>query len=191
MDSPTSDVSPVSARLQHIAQKIRVPSGFVLGLLYLYLAHPTVKLLIGGAVIAFFGVLMRAWASGNLRKNMSLATGGPYALTRNPLYLGSLLMGIGCALAGGNPWVALGLLLFFLVVYLPVMQAEARYLTKLFPDEYPGYAQRVPLLVPKLSALPEALRAPFDFALYLRYREYRAALGVLAVFGFLVGKLFF
>ena len=149
---------PVSTsdRLQHVAQRIRVPSGFVLSGLYLYFAQPSLLVVVIGGAISLLGLLTRAWASGHLRKNETLATSGPYALTRNPLYLGSFLMGIGCAVAGGNLWVALGLIAFFLMIYLPVMQAEARHLTQIFPDDYPVYARQVPLLLPKLTALPAA-----------------------------------
>ena len=183
---------PVSTsdRLQHIAQRIRVPSGFVLSGLYLYFARPSLLVVVIGGVISLLGLLTRAWASGHLRKNETLATSGPYALTRNPLYLGSFLMGMGCAVAGGNLWIALGLIAFFLMIYLPVMQAEARHLTQIFPDEYPQYATQVPLLLPKLTVLPVALQSPFNLELYLRYREYRAALGLFAVFAFLVVRMY-
>ena len=183
---------PVSTsdRLQHVAQRIRVPSGFVLSGLYLYFARPSLLVVVIGGAISLLGLLTRAWASGHLRKNETLATSGPYALTRNPLYLGSFLMGIGCAVAGGNLWVALGLIAFFLMIYLPVMQAEARHLTQIFPDDYPVYARQVPLLLPKLTALPAALQSPFNLQLYLRYREYRAALGLFSVFAFLVVRMY-
>lgn len=177
-------------RFQPYAQRIRVPSGFVLAALYLYLAHPTPRLLLCGGILAVLGVGLRAWASGHLRKNETLTVSGPYLWTRNPLYLGSLVMGLGCAIAGGSWLIAGTLVLFFLMIYLPVMRAEAQHLTHLFPAEYPDYAARVPLLLPRLAALPnEALQVKFDSRLYWRYREYRAALGIICVFGFLLFKL--
>ncbi len=175
---------------QKVAQRIRVPMGFVLGALYLYLARPTPTLLAAGAAVGWIGVGLRAWASGHLRKNETVTASGPYVLTRNPLYLGSLLIGIGCGIAGGNVPIIILLTAFFLGIYLPVMRAEADYLSRTFPDQYPPYAARVPLLLPDLRALPRAFAVPFDARLYVRYREYRASLGLIAVLAVLAAKLY-
>src|SRR3989442_13785310 len=102
-------------------QRWRVPLGFACAALFFLLARPRPLTLIVGAVIALPGLALRAWAVGCLRKNEALATDGPYAYTRNPLYLGSFLMGLGFTIA------AVGLIFGarfgapFLCVYLPAM----------------------------------------------------------------------
>ncbi|MGD0144317.1 MAG: isoprenylcysteine carboxylmethyltransferase family protein, partial [Rhizomicrobium sp.] len=89
------------------------------------------------------GLLLRALASGHVRKNETLATSGPYAYTRNPLYLGSLLMGIGFAVAARSWWVGVALVVMFFAIYLPVIRGEEEFLRTRFPD-FEDYAQRVP-----------------------------------------------
>ena len=168
-------------------QRWRVPLGFVCAVVFILLAKPTVRSLAVGGAVALLGLLLRAWASGHIRKNSQLAVSGPYAHTRNPLYLGSFILGLGFTIAASSsPWllVVLGSLFaaLFLGIYLPVMRVEALTLESLFGDEYRLYASAVPLLFPRLTpyrAGEAAAATKFDIALYLRYREYRAALGLL------------
>jgi len=75
-----------------------------------------------------FRSLIRALASGHVRKNEALATSGPYAYTRNPLYLGSLLIGIGFAVAARSWWVGVALVVMFFAIYLPVIRDEESFL---------------------------------------------------------------
>src|ERR1700733_11921811 len=89
------------------AQKIRVPAALVLGIGFLLLMHPTAHSLWIGGVVAAAGALLRIWAAGHIEKGKSLARGGPYAFTRNPLYLGSLVMATGVMLAGQSYWLLL------------------------------------------------------------------------------------
>jgi protein-S-isoprenylcysteine O-methyltransferase Ste14 len=171
-------------------QRLRVPLGFVTAAVFLSFAHPSWRSLLGGFPVALCGVAIRAWASGHLKKNAELAVSGPYAYTRNPLYLGSFILATGCAIAGGNWWSGLLLLGFFLAVYLPVMQAEAEHMMALFADSYPVWARNVPLFLPRLTPWQPEVReaqqnARFDHRLYLRYREYRALIGLLVVFALL------
>ena len=168
-------------------QRVRVPLGFVTAAVFLIFAHPSRLSLLIGFPVALCGVAIRAWASGHLKKNAELAITGPYAHTRNPLYFGSFVLAAGCAIAGGNWWSGALLLSFFLAVYLPVMQAEAEHMQVLFANAYPAYAQQVPLFVPRLTPWqPDAhaahQSARFDHRLYLRYREYRALIGLVVVF---------
>lgn len=180
-----------AAKLRRMAQRMRVPIGFVLAPLFLVFAKPSLISLASGAVIATIGLLIRAWASGHLRKMAELTTSGPYAHTRNPLYLGTFLLVLGVALAGGVWWLALAIAAAYLLVYVPVMIAEVETMRVLFPDAYEEWASAVPLFAPRLTpAGSEATRkVRFDGSLYLRYREYRAALGLLAVFGILAAKM--
>jgi protein-S-isoprenylcysteine O-methyltransferase Ste14 len=160
-------------------QRWRVPLGFLCAAIFLLLARPRPNTLIAGAAISLAGLLLRAWAAGHIRKNSELATSGPYAFTRNPLYLGSFFLGLGFTLGSGR-WI-LGILfaVLFLGIYLPVMRVESATLAQLFGDEFKHYAQAVPLFFPRLTPYRRGTdRAEFDSSLYMRYREYRAALGL-------------
>jgi hypothetical protein len=175
-------------------QRYRVPLGFLFAAVFLIFAKPEpLPLAIGGA-IAVVGLLIRAWASGHIRKNQTLAVSGPYAYTRNPLYLGSFILGVGFTIASGVWWLGLIFILLFLGIYLPVMRVEAKELTEIFGAEYTGYAKRVPLFFPRPFSRPTAYKksgANFDFNLYLRYREYQAALGLVFALSVLLVKTIF
>ena len=131
------------------ASRWRVPLGFLLGVAYLLFSRPTVKLLIAGGAVAALGLALRTFAAGHLAKNQRLATSGPYAYTRNPLYLGSALMGAGFAVAGGNWILALACLVLFAAIYWPVIRREEEYLRREFGQVYDRYAQCVPVLLPR------------------------------------------
>ena len=184
-------MKPTSFR--QVAQRLRVPLGFVLAPSLLIFASPRPASLAIGGVIALAGLAIRAWASGHLNKMAELTTSGPYAHTRNPLYFGTFLLVVGVAVATNR--VVLGVIaaIAYLVVYVPVMSAEVETMRSRFPGAYDAWAARVPLFVPRIAPatpLDAATCKQFDSSLYLKYREYRAAIGLLAVFGFLVGKMF-
>ena len=175
---------------KRIFQRVRVPLGFLFGIVFLVFAQPElITLAIGGAV-AVIGILIRAWASGHIRKNQNLAVSGPYSFTRNPLYLGSFVLGLGFTVASGVWWLALLFIILFLGIYLPVMRLEAKELTALFGEEYAEYARRVPLLFPDFKAY-KASPEKFDMKLYMRYREYRAGLGLIFAWSILLVKAIF
>ena len=165
--------------------RLRVPSGFVLVAAFAWSSHPDARSLARGLPVAAAGLLLRGWAAGHLAKNQRLATGGPYAYTRNPLYIGTLLVAAGLVIASRS--VGLGVLFaaVFLLVYLPVIQLEEQHLRSLFP-EYADYAARVPALWPRRpgSHSPQA----FAWSLYLKNREYQAAAGFVAGIAFLLWK---
>lgn len=171
-------------------QRIRVPLGFLFGIIFLVFARPEpIGLFVGGA-IAVVGVLIRSWASGHIRKNQNLAVSGPYSYTRNPLYLGSFVLGIGFTIAAGVWWLGIIFIALFLGIYLPVMRVESGDLTKIFGAEYEEYARRVPLFFPRLKPY-QASDVKFDKSLYLRHREYQAALGLAFAWLVLAVKTFF
>ena len=173
-----------------LLQKFRVPLGFLFAAIFLIFARPTLPTLLVGGAIALVGLLIRAWSAGHIRKNRELAISGPYAYTRNPLYFGTLILGIGFSIAAGVWWLALLFVALFLGIYLPVMRVEAEELTQIFGDDYKEYARRVPLLFPSLRARFDS-DINFDRTLYLRYREYRAALGFLGAMAILAAKSLF
>ena len=172
-------------------QKLRVPLGFVVGILYLVFARPNPVTLGAGAAIALVGVLIRAWAAGNIVKNDRLASTGPYAFTRNPVYFGSFLIACGFAVVA-SPWLLIAVALFWAVVYGPVMRRERAHVERLHPDAYAEWARHVPAFVPR--PLPwrdgnAGERSPFSFALYRYHREWQAGLVYLAAIGWLWFRL--
>lgn len=146
-----------------------------------------------GVLLVACGLTVRGWSAGTIRKNEELATTGPYAFTRNPLYVGSFLVGTGVAIAGGQ-WIwPLVFLSFYAAVYPSAMLAEARRLAGLFPERYAVYARAVPGFVPRLTPYRDSAVADrpagFHWSQYRRNREWEASIGALAVFGLLVAKV--
>jgi protein-S-isoprenylcysteine O-methyltransferase Ste14 len=176
-----------------VATRSRVPLGFAFAAAYLWLAHPDWSSIIAGSALVVAGIAVRALASGHIRKNAALATTGPYSYTRNPLYLGSIIIALGFVVMARNVWIGLGAVAMFAFIYLPVIAAEEKYLRATFPG-YDRYASEVPRLLPRLtpyrsgdSADPDA--GGFSAALYMHHREYNAALGSALMLGALVVKM--
>jgi protein-S-isoprenylcysteine O-methyltransferase Ste14 len=173
-------------------QRLRVPLSFACAALFLLFARPRPIALLAGSTISVFGLLLRAWASGHIVKNSRLATSGPYAYTRNPLYLGNFLLGLGFTIGSG--WWPLGILfaILFLGIYLPVMRVESETLAQLFGESYQRYARGVPIFLPRVTPYKSGeSQTEFDRGLYMRYREYRAALGLVVAWGLLVFKAYY
>jgi protein-S-isoprenylcysteine O-methyltransferase Ste14 len=162
--------------------------GFVFAVLYFWLARPSWRFLAVGAVLIVPGILIRALASGHVRKNEALATSGPYAYTRNPLYLGSLLIGVGFAVAARSWWVGVALVVMFFAIYLPVIRGEEKFLRGKFP-EFEEYARRVPRMFPRLAPARSDDRGGFSMELYLKHHEYNALVGAVLMAGALVIKM--
>jgi protein-S-isoprenylcysteine O-methyltransferase Ste14 len=174
-------------------RKVRLRLVWLLILPFLWFAEPTPPLLLVGVLLAALGLWIRAWAAGFIRKEEALATSGPYAHTRNPLYLGSFFLGLGVTIAGGQ-WIFVVLfLVFFVAVYGRTMRGEAELLEGLFGDAYRHYAANVPLLLPRVTAY-QAPGAPgstgFDLERWRGNKEYEALLGAVAAFAFLTVRLF-
>ena len=175
---------------KRLIQRIRVPLGFIFAIVFMVFARPSVVTLAVGTGLAVIGLLIRAWASGHIRKARELAISGPYAYTRNPLYVGSFLMGVGFTVASGVWWLALLFGALFIGIYLPVMNFEKKDIRAIFGADYDEYAENVPMLIPRFSVWKRTL-TKFDFQLYLQYREYRAFVGVILAIGVLAAKAYF
>lgn len=182
---------------QRVARRIRVPLGFVTALLFLLFARPTVRLMLLSLLLVLPGLWLRGYAAGYVKKNAELTRTGPYAYTRNPLYLGSMLIAAGFAVAGGSLWFGLLLLGLFLAIYWPVILAEEVFLRSTFP-EFETYAATVPRLLPRLSparvrntgpTVPTGDRVGFSRERYRHHREYNALIGAAALYGALLVRL--
>jgi hypothetical protein len=170
-----------------LLSRLRVRLGHLAGLLAIYLAQPTPESLWVGTLLALAGESIRIWASGHIEKTRSLATGGPYAHTRNPLYLGSVIMAMGLASAAAS-WWTLALALGYLAVFYPaVIRQEAAYLAGKFPEAYREWARGVPLFLPRLT--PGGPRGThFTWRRVWANREWRALLAIPAVLALLYAR---
>ncbi len=175
--------------LSRLATRLRLPLGFVVGGLYIAFARPSRATLAVGATVAFLGVLVRAWAAGHIIKNDRLATTGPYAHTRNPLYFGSFLIACGFAIAAH--WaLLLFVAAFWLLIYGPTIEREREKILAMFPESYPEFARNVPAFFPRLLPWQGGDEGtPFSASLYMRHGEWRAALGYLGAMTWLVLRL--
>lgn len=164
-----------------VAQKTRVPAGTVLGVVFLFLIYikgPSARSLWIGGTIALAGALLRLWAAGHIEKGKVLTQGGPYAFTRNPLYLGSFFMALGIIIAGQGYWLLIPFGVFFLLFYYPVMRAEEQELFSGYGDKFLEYSERVPLFVP---GFPKAGgdSSTFMWSRVIRNREHRTMTGLI------------
>jgi len=157
----------------------RVRLGYLLGVILLFLAHPTPRSLLWGGGVGFWGLALRAAAAGHLHKQEILTVTGPYAHTRNPLYLGSFLLGAGAAVAMHSGWCALLLVVYFTLVYGFVMRREEDELREKHGATFELYAAAVPLFLPRLRPWrsAESPAGGFSWTQYRKNREYQAAVG--------------
>ena len=164
-----------------MVQRFRVPLGFLIAAVVLYLAHPTTRLIGVGLPIALAGAVLRALAAGVIRKDAVLTTSGPYAWTRNPLYLGSFLLGVGFAIMSGN-WIAAVLIVLpSLFIYPHVIRREEAHLSRLFPEAFAAYSSQVPRFFPRFFPRFRRSSPSFSAQQYLANREYNTALGFAAL----------
>lgn len=174
-------------RVEAWAQKARVPLGFAFAVAFAVFCRPTRLSIIVGAPIALAGLALRAAAAGVIAKDSALATGGPFRYTRNPLYLGSFILGAGCVAAGASLPLAVAFVALFALIYAPVMRGESRHLRRLFGEAYDAYARRTPLFLP-MPGRGSGGKGAFTWRRYRINREYQAAAGAAAIFIFLIAK---
>jgi protein-S-isoprenylcysteine O-methyltransferase Ste14 len=165
--------------------RLRVPSGFLLLAAFAWFAHPSARSLAFGLPLSTAGLMLRAWAAGHLAKNQRLTTGGPYAYIRNPLYLGTLVVAAGLAIACRSLGLAILFALVFLLIYLPVIMLEEQHLRELFP-EFERYTRTVPALIP--SRRRRTTIGDFSWTLYRKNQEYQAVLGFMAGLAWLIWR---
>jgi protein-S-isoprenylcysteine O-methyltransferase Ste14 len=157
---------------------MRVPLGFVAGILVLWLAKPTWSLLAAGTAVALAGEGIRVWAAGHLEKSREVTRSGPYRWSRHPLYVGSAFLGVGVAIAGNSAVAAAAIVLYLVVTMTAAVRTEEAFLRARFGAEYEEYCR----------GAGTASERPFSLARVWRNREYRAVAGMAAVFAILVLK---
>lgn len=175
--------------LKDVLNRLRVRIGLFLAIAVVFLAHPTWMSILLGVCISFIGLSVRAWASGHLIKDKTLAVSGPYRYSRNPLYVGNFFLGIGIV-AGARSWWVLGLFIIYYGVFYPlIIRRERDSMRDLFPQQYEEYRKKVPLFFPSIRKHLPA-KGKFSRALYMRNKEYRALQGTILIWLVLAAKLF-
>ena len=181
---------------QRVARRVRVPLGFVVAAVFLLSAQPTGLTLLLSLPLVLAGLGLRAYAAGYVRKNAELTRTGPYAYTRNPLYLGSMLIAFGFAFGAARVWLFLLLAVLFALIYAPTIRSEESFLQAAFP-EFEDYARQVPRLFPRFSAarfnsVANEAGTPlrrFSPERYWRHREYNAGMGAAVIYAALLMRL--
>ncbi len=159
-------------RLEAWFTRHRILATAPIAVLLIMLARPTLMLLVVGGALVVIGEISRIWASGYIDKNRELATAGPYAHTRNPLYVANLILLIGFCVMSGSLWAGILALAAFAIIYRPVIHDEAEYMAKLFGKDYQRWLEHVPLFSPRLTAAPGAV-GEFSWSLVSKHREHK------------------
>jgi protein-S-isoprenylcysteine O-methyltransferase Ste14 len=177
---------------QKIARRVRVPLGFVVAAVFLAFAQPSWHTLAWSLLLVLPGLWLRGYAAGYVKKNAELTRTGPYAYTRNPLYLGSMGIAFGFAVAAGQLWLGLLLVVMFLAIYVPTILSEETFLRGAFTS-FEEYARRVPRLLPRLTAArftdANAGGGRFSAERYRHHREYNACMGAAAIYAALTLRM--
>ena len=174
-------------------RRLRLRAVWLLVVPFLWFARPTPTTLAVGGALVLVGLFIRGWAAGQLQKNKELTVSGPYAHTRNPLYLGSFFIGTGVTVAGALPVFIIAFLIFFFLVYWKTMDRERAHLSEQFGERFDVYHESVPLFFPRVTPYrppPELAQVPTRFSLdrYVRNKEWEAAVGAVTGFAFLIVK---
>ena len=177
---------------ERFARRARVPLGFAVAAVFLVFARPTWTSLAWSLVLVLPGLWLRAYAGGYVKKNAELTRTGPYAHTRNPLYLGSMAIAFGFAVAAGRWLLGLLLVVMFLAIYIPTILSEESFLRATFP-EFEEYARRVPRLGWRITAArfedADGGVGRFSRERYLHHREYNSAMGAAAIYAVLILRM--
>lgn len=184
-----NETKSILDRWQRIARRIRVPLGFAAAAVYLWelVKHtPHWPPIAWSLLLVLPGLWLRGYAAGYVKKNRELTMTGPYAHVRNPLYLGSISIAAGFALALMSWPFAVVLVVFFLLIYVPVIASEEKFLRGEFL-EFEWYCARVPRLIPRITPAraPDGDRGnpgSFSFELYRKHREYNSAIGAALLY---------
>lgn len=168
------------SHLRRFIEGNRILFSLLTGIFFIYFSRPAFNTILTGIPVIIAGEALRVWASGYIKKDAELATEGPYALTRNPLYLGNFLIGAGFSIMANNLWLAIIFLIIFYLVYSVTIKREEKYLLSKFGRTYREYKNNVPAFFPvKLSPILRSGRNnSFSWKLVHKHREYNTWLGI-------------
>ena len=174
--------------LKNTIYRWRVRTGSLAAAAAIILSKPSFRSVIIGFFISVLGLFLRAWACGHIQKEKKLSMSGPYRHTRNPLYFGNLIIGVGVT-AGAHSWWVFGIFcLYFFLFYPVIIDVEKQKMESLFPSQYQIFKQ-VPLLMPSLRPQISEEKKAFKWSLYANNKEYRAFIGVMIFWAALIFKI--
>lgn len=177
-------------KMKNVFKIYRIQSGYLISILFIILSEYKKEYFLSGLIVVGLGLMYRLWASGYISKNRALIIGGPYLLSRHPLYFGSFLMGLGFSLICGKIILLFVFIIFFLIAYFPLMKDEEKKLVDIFGAEYSNYMKNVPMFFPFGSSI-SASSFLFKWELVLKNKEYQAWLGFLIFLVLLLLKFYF
>ena len=182
-------------------EKYRVRLSFVYAALFLIYARPgSLIFLAPGLMLAAFGIFLRQWAAGHIKKMNEVSQSGPYAMARHPLYVGSFIGALGCLIASlpyknSSPFYSIQTLfiwiLFFLLIrniYIPKAKKEEENLTLKFGQAYTAYAGQTPRFFPKNWENLKNFRETFQWDLWLRNQEFMSMIGLIFIAFLLISR---
>jgi protein-S-isoprenylcysteine O-methyltransferase Ste14 len=169
--------------------RVRVSLLFVVAAIVL--AEPELWPIFIGVGLTLIGLVIRTWACGHLEKEKKLTTSGPYRYTRNPLYFGNLLIGLGVVIGSQSWWVLGSAIVVFVIFYPAIILSEKQKMEGLFPLEYAEYKSRVPLFFPSYFSTWPRQKTRFRWTRYKKNKESRAIIGSALVWLILTAKFLF
>lgn len=147
-------------------------------------AKPTPEAFWAGLPLVAVGEAIRVWSSGYLTKLSGLVTAGPFAMCRNPLYVGSFLISLGYLVMCNRLEVLIVGIIAFWMLHGAAVAYEERLLREKFGEDFEGYCRNVPRFLPRLRK--SVGRGSFSFEQVMVNDEYRSAASaalLLTVFG--------
>lgn len=171
-------------------KSFRIPIGFLAGFLLIWRAEPTQMSYLIGTMIIILGESIRFISSGTLKKFEGVTRNGMYAYTRNPLYIGSFLLGSGACVIGMDPFFSAFFVVFYIILYGRVILREEKYLVGRYGEDYVLYLKEVPRLFPRKIDLPYILSSTSP-ARAIKNKEGKTLLGITAILLIMLAKLIF
>lgn len=195
MSHRTQSLPPLSG-LPHVVRELRYHEasrqgfGLLLSVFFVVVARPVDWLLYPATVVATAGIGVRLWASGFIVKNEQLATNGPYAFVRHPLYVGNILILFAFAAGSALWWASLIVIAFLWFYYPKAIEYEDRKLRSIFPGTWQEFANQTPALMPRLSGHKRNFGGKWSFRKSLTANlEPVIAVFLLACFFYIYSKL--
>jgi protein-S-isoprenylcysteine O-methyltransferase Ste14 len=147
-------------------------------------------------ILVIAGLILRAWAAGYAGNHTrtsnieagKLATSGPYAFVRNPIYLGSIVLGIGMVGVIGDWRLSPLCIATFTALYFVIIPAEEEFLHSEHPLEYKVYCRNVRRLLPRFMPWAGAERTSFAWQPALG--EWQTMVILFSILAFLYGVAF-
>lgn len=151
-------------------ERYRAFIGIISLLIVLYFAKPNAKSIAIGFIFIMLGTFFRAWASGFINKNNELATNGPYALSRNPLYFGNFILGVGIAIASNQVFCYIIFAVYYFLFFPALMIMENKRMRDKFGKKYENWSKGLNSFFPGIKKIKSG---GFNISYYMNNKEYK------------------